>query len=419
MLYYHYTEKKRVAFRERRGIMKFLVWTFVICLLCEAQLSLGMNPLGLKVSIPTLQIDRVERLSDGSDFEMESPLRSLSSSPRSMSSSLSVSPRGKLPRIPSYFSIGSPSLSPDEEYDSQEASPFKSDQKKEESTCGSQLKCCWQAFKEFGVLVCNGGCGLLPKLLTKKPEGWAYELVRSSQENLQPLGDSDIFKGDGGYVFWDCRNSSVFCQQGSEGWEKFAKFMAKLTDHLFLPIGQKYNLKIVGMNGDGPLYVRIKEKGEDDAAIANDVVGAAMELVARYPEIKEKYQLDGPAYCGAGCDIGEFYVHLTPLEKNNPFVVPAIVSKYVTNAFFCEQENKRLRSGLVITSQVLDLLRDNRMKRVFTSHEITTKAGELEIHSATLKKIKNLYNQTTHQKKGAQSTKGTCRNCNDLVVEDI
>jgi hypothetical protein len=283
--------------------------------------------------------------------------------------------------------------SPYEIYDTTQPSPFITDIVHKDSLC------CDHVNFLMGIL-CNvwkllfQSC-ICKKLCSTKTDQWPYVIVKELSPMLTSNDTTQQFEGYGGFLFWDLRNSTMFSEK--HGRKVLDELFGCLITHLFGPIAEKYGLKMVGMNGDGPLCVKIKDphKKRESTCIANNITRAALEMVVRYPKIKKKYGVKGPKYCGAGCGMGKFCLRVAQIEKNSPCVIPSFSSKSVTDAHFCEQTNKELGTALVITESLYNLLDDDRLKHMFKFHTVNTKAGNLDVYAACLNKVNDLYNQTS------------------------
>lgn len=231
------------------------------------------------------------------------------------------------------------------------------------------------------------------------PDRWSYQILKTYfHDEMKAVRQADIVHGEGAYIFWDLRGSTKYYEDIHDDGEKAVGFMKILTDHLYSPVCAKYNSHIVGTGGDGPFILRLKQKGESDVAIANDVVRAAIELVVRYPEVKEKFGLQGPRWCGAGVDYGKFWLYLSPITQGLPPFIPSFVSESITRAFLCEQGNKEQSTALTITKQTHDVIDSESLKDIFKGHKIKTKNGEkLPVFSATLEALQKLWRRAGHE----------------------
>ncbi len=336
------------------------------------------------------------------------PQRSLSSEPRSLSSVSSHSSlceelteeeqlRLETPfREKNHISRQLSFFRPPEELSASEddsplmSSPFRSD-KKEKSTYMSQLIACVTACTNLVTFMTKMGCCGLCTLLKIRPEALSFEWTRLTDKHVQQVDNHQLVQGHGGVVTWDCRNSSYWCKE--YGFKKFAVFMQQLGTHLFGPIGEKYHMTLVGMNGDGPLFVRQKQKDETDAQVAQDTILASLELIARYPKVKKEFKLNGPAYCGVGCSMGTYYQSFVPIQNNSFVTVPSFVSENINTSCFCEQANKQFSSALVIDDCMHQYVSNQDINKLLSLEKTETKLGSLNVWIATHKRVCNFYDR--------------------------
>lgn len=270
-------------------------------------------------------------------------------------------------------------------------SPFRSDVP-EKSTCLSNLIAWTTVCRDLGKFIIKMGCCGLCKLLKYPPEHLAFEWVRLTENNVQQVDNYELIQGNCGVITWDCRNSSYWCKKN--GFKAFAIFMQQLGKHLFGSIGEKYHMTLVGMNGDGPLFVRKKSSKETDAQVAQDTILASLELIARYSKVKKEFKLEGPEYCGVGCSMGAYYQSSVPKQKNSFSTVPSYNAESINKAYFFEQANKQFRSALVLDDGMHQYVNNQDIQQLLSLEKVETKLGPLNVWIATHNRVCDLYERS-------------------------
>lgn len=168
-----------------------------------------------------------------------------------------------------------------------------------------------------------------------------------------PKVDMDVDKkdklalGKGIHVFFKLPAYKT-CWKNKEGGERSRwVFMLDLQYKLFTPLAKEYGMNFVG-NGNGGLFVIMKEKNEDYKRIAKVSVLFGMALVAGYHKLLAKNEGRGPLRCSVGIEAGEFCIHPSPGGKakiklpSGIAEMPPAVSIDITNAYGAMTESQKM-----------------------------------------------------------------------------
>jgi len=266
----------------------------------------------------------------------------------------------------------------------------------QDDSCGC---CCGFSCKSVMKFVRNGGLCLLPKLIfsskrKRRFKLYKFRIVSDPQCGLQPDEDNLQIDGVGALMYTDARKSSLFWGKKNDTGKQAALFRDQVGINSWYGISEKYKNQMFNAAGDGNVWARIMREGEPEADVIEDTVLCGIEMLVRFSEAKEKYDLEGPESCGAGISFGEFTIRFVPAFSKTDFAwTPTVDGLAVNNAFFCEQKNKEKDVALTITSDVFKALKSDRLKAIFTKQETQFKhENELRtVFCATLQDMQNMY----------------------------